>query len=657
MDPIGFPFGAGSGLSKSGVRSISTPEGNAPPETTKDTVSRSLREGVGYLTRIQKIGGHWAGKEYLGTSQTAFLILANSYLGIPGKEKENLDAANWLLGKQQPDGSFRDATGRESGALDLTCMAYLALKQAGVDPERVEMKRIRQYVESKGGIEQTNIMTKLILSKFGEYDALRIHMLPPAEIFLLPGTDRLFAKYLSSWTRTAVVPVIAMKEAAVREQADRNRVSEAIHNVWDKVAGRPAEERLKRWLLARQGKGGDWNGSFTITALSLMALKDLGLSTKDTVMQKGIAFLDTLKERGADTVEAKEFESEIWDTSLSVRALLRAGVPASDYRVQKARKFLESNQEREAIGDWTLGAPEAVPGGWPFQVGNSLYPDTDDTAEVVLALEEAGGDRKTTHALHRGIQWLLGMQNNDGGWGAFDRNNGSSLVSWASRKVHNLAGHGPFDTSYLLYDRSSPDVTAHVLEALGKSGFTLKDPPVAKTIEYLKRDQAAFGGWWGRWGVNYVYGTGSVLAALAQVGENMESGYIQKAVQWLESRQNPDGGWGEVMESYSDPSKAGVGPSTPSLTAISVLGLLEAGEVDSPAVKRGIEYLQKTQGKDGSWKDTSVIGVAVGPSLLKAFPSIYIDYGLVPNYVSLLALGAYHRLTRAIDEEKLQIVA
>ncbi|OGU00691.1 MAG: squalene--hopene cyclase, partial [Geobacteraceae bacterium GWC2_48_7] len=320
--------------------------------------------------------------------------------------------------------------------------------------------------------------------------------------------------------------------------------------------------------------------------------------------------------------------SPVWDTALAMVAMQEAGVPADHPALVKAAQWLLDLEVRRK-GDWQVKAPDLEPGGWAFEFLNDWYPDVDDSGFVMLAIKDIKvRDKKhKEQAIKRGIAWCLGMQSENGGWGAFDKDNTKHMLN----KI-------PFADLEALIDPPTADLTGRMLELMGNFGYDTTYPPAERALEFLKIEQEPEGPWWGRWGVNYIYGTWSVLCGLEAIGEDMTQPYIKRAVNWFKSKQNLDGGWGEVCESYFDRSLMGSGASTPSQTGWALLSLFAAGEADSSAAVRGIEYLIKTQKQDGTWDEDAFTGTG--------FPKFFmIKYHIYRNCFPLTALGKYRRLT------------
>ncbi|MCD6136093.1 squalene--hopene cyclase, partial [Candidatus Bipolaricaulota bacterium] len=388
---------------------------------------------------------------------------------------------------------------------------------------------------------------------------------------------------------------------------------------------RTAIRKAVRWIVERQEEDGSWGGIQPPWVYSLIALKALGRGMEDPVVRKG--YEGFYGEKGFsieedDTFRLQSCLSPVWDTGLAMIALEDAGLPADHPALVKAGEWL-LNEQIFAGGDWQVRC-NGRPGGWAFEFANDIYPDTDDSSVVMMALHRARLDEKRkTRALDRGLEWLLAMQSSNGGWGAFDRNNTKAFL----RQI-------PFADFGEMIDPPSVDVTAHIVELLGQLGYRAGFRPLDRALRYLKREQEPDGAWFGRWGVNLTYGIGYVLPALAAIGEDMSSPYVRRAIDWLIAHQNDDGGWGERIEGYVDEEWRGRGPSTPSQTAWALLGLIAAGEIDHPATLGGIQYLIDTQREDGGWDQPYFTGTG--------FPvDFMINYHLYRDVFPVMALGRY----------------
>jgi squalene-hopene/tetraprenyl-beta-curcumene cyclase len=383
------------------------------------------------------------------------------------------------------------------------------------------------------------------------------------------------------------------------------------------------------WILARQEADGCWGGIQPPWVYSLLALHLLGYPLEHPAVKAGLAGLDgfIIREKTEDgpVRRLEACQSPVWDTGLALTALLDAGVPADDQAVLRAADWL-LGEEIRVKGDWAVRRPNLPPGGWAFEFANDIYPDTDDSAEVIMALRRtAYPDRERLRAaLDRAVTWTTGMQSRDGGWGAFDADN-----------THTLANKLPFCDFGEVIDPPSADVTAHVVEMLAHEGKA-DELPARRGVAWLLKAQEPDGSWFGRWGANYIYGTGAVVPALIAAGTPASAEPIRRAVRWLEEHQNDDGGWGEDLRSYVDPAWIGRGTSTASQTAWALIALLAAGEERSPAVERGVRWLVDTQRPDGTWDEPEFTGTG--------FPGdFYINYHLYRLVFPITALGRYLR--------------
>ena len=392
-----------------------------------------------------------------------------------------------------------------------------------------------------------------------------------------------------------------------------------------KIAIRKAE----KWMLEHLEKSGGLGAIWPAIINSIFAMKCLGYSDDHPALANQLREIEKLVVYEEDKLYLQPCVSPAWDTAWAIIALHESGIPSTHPALQRAGEWLLSKEVRN-FGDWALKCKVEEPSGWYFQYANEFYPDTDDSAAVLMALQrislpEAAHKEK---AFLRGLRWIQAMQCDDGGWGAFDRNNNKAILN-----------HIPFADFNALLDPSTSDVTGRCLEFLGRIGFSKTYVNIRKAIEFLQKEQEKDGSWFGRWGANYIYGTWSVLAALLAVGEDMNKPHIKKASEWMKSVQNSDGGWGETIKSYDDPSLKAIGRSTPSQTAWALLTLFAAGEVKSTAVEKGIKFLLTGQKEDGSWDEVEF--TATG------FPKVfYLKYHMYRDYFPLFALGKYRNLTQ-----------
>ncbi|MEE9137010.1 MAG: squalene--hopene cyclase [candidate division NC10 bacterium] len=618
-------------------------------------VEKAIHRAQEYVLSIQHPLGYWVGELEADSTLTSEYLMLRRFLGRVDQDLER-KAANYLRAKQLPDGGWDLFPGSPSD-ISATVKAYFALKLVGHGPDEPFMAKARENILAKGGVTKANVFTKITLALFGQYDWRGIPAMP-IEIMLLPRQSYFNIYEVSYWSRTVIVPlcilmdlkpVCRIPEAAridelyvpSRAEADlRFPLSDQLIS-WknffigldrllpnlENWAPRPfrarARQRALAWTLTRMGPGG-LGGIYPAMANAVMALHTLGYSEDHPKMAEGWKEIELLGIEEADTFRMQPCFAPIWDTSLAMNALVESGLPGNHPALLNAAAWLVQGQILRR-GDWQVKRPNLPAGGWPFQFRNDFYPDTDDTAMVLMALKKVRLPDRTDirQVIKVGLGWFLGMQSESGGWGSFDADNTRFLLN-----------HIPFADHGALLDPPTEDLAGRGLETLGTYGETAAHPEAARALAFIKETQCADGSWYGRWGVNYIYGTWSVLRGLQAIGENMNAPYVRRAVRWLEEHQNVDGGWGETLLSYADPALAGKGESIPSQTAWALLGLLAAGEARSPAVARGIRYLVETQRPDGSWDDPRWNGTG--------FPRIFfLKYHLYPVYFPLWALGVY----------------
>jgi squalene-hopene/tetraprenyl-beta-curcumene cyclase len=400
--------------------------------------------------------------------------------------------------------------------------------------------------------------------------------------------------------------------------------------IWERFSPRPLRKRAieaaRRWLEERLVLPGGLGGIYPAIANSILAMRLLGYPDDHPLVLGQLKEIEALAVEDDDEIHYQPCPSPVWDTSLAVNALIESGLPADHIALKRAGEWMLDRQVL-VPGDWQVKRPWVQPGGWAFQYANDFYPDLDDTAMVLMALEKLQGleaDRVRL-AKERGLGWFLGMQGQDGGWGSFDADNDRLYLN-------NI----PFADHGALLDPSTEDLTGRGLELLGTFGYGTQFEPVQRALHFIRHIQRHDGPWFGRWGVNYIYGTWSVLRGLRAVGEDLRHEYVQRAVQWLERRQNADGGWGETCESYDRPELAGQGESIPSQTAWALLALFAAGRTRGPVVERGVQYLLATQQGNGAWDDPFWNGTG--------FPRVFmLKYHLYAKYFPLWALGVYRQ--------------
>jgi squalene-hopene/tetraprenyl-beta-curcumene cyclase len=658
-------------------------------ETRSSEAGVALGRACEHLLALQDEAGWWKGELQTNVTMDAEDMLLREFLGIRRAEETERSAA-WIRSQQRADGTWSNFHGGP-GELSTTIEAYWALRLAGDSAQEPHMRAAADFIRAGGGLEQARVFTHVWLALFGLWPWERVPALPP-EIVLLPRWVPLNIYDFACWARQTIVALsLVMAERPRRAlpfdlhelqgarplgaaAGARKPVALSAAGTWlarldralrlyERRPLRPlrrlALARAERWIVRRQEADGSWGGIQPPWVYSLMALHLAGYPLEHPVMRRGLEGLGRFmvedrdedghgaRPPGAPPGPSRRLEacqSPVWDTALALIALNDAGLPVEHPALERATEWL-LGEEVLARGDWAVARPRLAPGGWAFEFENDNYPDIDDTAEVALALlrvapasagqaEPPGGNGASPRgcrsdgaarlrgALERAVGWLEGMQSANGGWGAFDADNTRGLV----REL-------PFLDFGEVIDEPSADVTAHALELLAAVGRA--DTPGARAgLRWLIEQQEADGSWFGRWGVNYLYGVGAALPALVAMG--MESGdrCIRRAVRWLEDHQNEDGGWGEDPRSYDDPAWAGRGPSTASQTAWALLALHAVGEAQprSPALERGIAWLVSTQCRDGTWDEPQYTGTG--------FPSdYYINYHLYRLTFPIMALG------------------
>ena len=611
-----------------------------PPTPPRD-VRETLRRAVDQLISLQDPNGWWKGELETNVSIDAEDLLLREFLGVR-TEAQTVATARWIRSRQREDGTWANYHGGPAD-LSTTIEAYVALRLAGDSPEDDHLCRAADFIRTSGGIENSRVFTRIWLALFGLWPWTQIPVLPP-ELMFLPRFAPLNIYDFACWARQTVValtvvsahrPVqslgfdtdelrsggVAETRDSLRRWSGRFQALDRILHQYERHPIRPlrkvALRQSERWILKRQEADGSWGGIQPPWVYSLIALKLQGYDIDHPVMRAGLNGLDgfTIEDEAGRRIEA--CQSPVWDTALAVSALADAGLSPEDPTLLAAARYL-LGEEITSRGDWSIRRPKLEPSGWAFEFENDTYPDVDDTAEVVLALGRTA--EPTLGATARAVTWIKGMQCDDGGWAAFDVDNVQALM----REL-------PFSDFGELIDPSSADVTAHVLEML--AAVEPSSGVIERGVEWLLAAQEDDGSWFGRWGANYVYGTGAVLPGLAAAGLPLDHPAMRRAVSWLEDHQNLDGGWGEDLRSYRDVTYRGRGPSTASQTSWALLGLLAAGECTT-AVERGVEYLIETQDDDGSWEEPWFTGTGLPGDF-------YINYHLYRLVFPVMALGRY----------------
>lgn len=629
---------------------------DAPSTSTRlaaENLTAALKAGQEHLLELQSEQGWWKGELETNVSMDAEDVMLRHFLGIL-EAGRTAKTADWIRSRQLAEGGWATFYGGPTD-LSVTVEAYVALRLAGDQPDAEHMRRASEWVRSNGGIAASRVFTRIWMAVLGAWSWSDLPMVPP-EIMLLPGSVPLNIYDFACWARQTVVALsvvmsfrpavplpFALDELNPPDEPSRRggwKVTSAssagyllldrllhIYNMtpswfWpSRMIRRGALAKAERWILARQEADGLWGGIQPPVVYSIIALRLLGYSLEHPVLAAALRGLDsfTVEDDLGQRLEA--CQSPVWDTALAIIALSDTGMAGDDRAILKAADWL-LGEEIDVRGDWAERRRELPPGGWAFEFHNDNYPDIDDTAEVVLALRRVAQSARIDSACRRGVSWSVGMQSRSGGWGAFDVDNESSAVA----KL-------PFCDFGEVTDPPSADVTAHMIEMLAAEDYV--DPDVIRRgVDWLWSAQESDGSWFGRWGVNYVYGTGAAIPALLAAGVPRSDLRITAALDWLVKHQNPDGGWGEDLRSYVDGGWRGRGASTPSQTAWALLALLAAGEQRSLAVERGVEWLIDRQEPDGSWDEPYFTGTG--------FPwDFSINYHLYRIVWPLMALGRY----------------
>ena len=566
------------------------------------------------LLSLQHPDGWWKGELESNATMIAEHLFLLHFLGLRDAETDRL-LANELLARRRDDGTW--SIWFEGPAdLSVTVEAYTALKLAGVDAADAT----REYIRRSGGVAKTRIFTRAFLALIGQWPWRRLPHVP-VELNLLPADGPLSVYDFACWARQTMVALSVVealqpvRPSAIDLSEIGGRRTQSSHPPRLSRVRRHAVRVAERWVRERQEADGSWGGIQPPWVWSLVMLAALGHGFEDETFRRGLEGWEGFMVRDGDRLRPEACQSPVWDTALAVLALRAAGVPADDPRLQAAGDWL-LREEITVRGDWAIRRPQLSPGGWAFEFHNDLYPDVDDTAVVALALRELGlGDA----AVRRGLDWMVGMQSRSGGWGSFDPDN---EALWLYRL--------PICDFGKVTDEPTADVTAHALEALGQEdGY---ENSLAAGLDWLLAEQEGDGSWFGRWGVNHVYGTGAALPALEACGVQPEHPSIRRALAWLDSVQQPSGGFGEDIRSYDDPSWRGRGTATPSQTAWALLGYVSGGAAEALSTRRAAEYLLQVQRPDGDWDEQHYTGTG--------FPlDFMIRYHLYRLTFPLLALG------------------
>ncbi len=659
----------------------------------ENALEHGIEKAILWSRQQQHPEGYWVARLESNASMEAEWLLAYHLLGVTSDPKLN-DVLRGLRNQQRQDGSWGVYSGAEDGDLNATVEAYAALRVHGFPAEDENMRKAREFILSRGGVPATRVFTKIWLAMCGEWPWSGTPTLPP-EMIYFPLWFPFNLYNFASWARATIVPLTVLSarrptkpfppEARLDELFPEGRQRTDTRLPFPKKGGlvakalyfadrclsmyhgspiKPFRENAIRccleWILRRQEADGCWAGIQPPWIYALMALRNEGYPLDHPVLQRGWRCFDepwAVSEPEGTYLQA--CTSPVWDTLLTQVAFQDCGVSNEDGEFQRSLDWI-LGQQITADGDWKMKSPELQGGGWAFEYENDWYPDIDDAAVAMIVLARTRGrtdfeEKRRQEALDRATRWVVGMRSSNGAWAAFDKDNDERLVSLI-----------PFCDFGEALDPPSVDVTAHVVEALGYQGKGMEDPVVAAAVHYIRSEQEVDGSWFGRWGVNHIYGTGAVLPALATIGENMQADYIIKACDWLVARQNSDGGWGETCASYMDESLRGRGESTPSQTAWALLGLLAQGGSQGTyarSIKAGVTYLLEQQTAEGSWIEEAFTGTGFpgygkgartelsqgsntlpqGRELSRGF---MLRYHMYRHYFPLMALGRARSLSK-----------
>ncbi|WP_066811682.1 squalene--hopene cyclase [Sphingomonas asaccharolytica] len=623
-------------------------------------IDMAVDRAAAALTAAQRPDGHWVFELEADCTIPAEYVLLRHYLGEPVDEVLEAKIGRYLRRIQSPT---HDGWGLfHAGGFDVSASvkAYYALKMIGDDPQAPHMARARTAILAAGGAAAVNVFTRIQLALFGAGPWSTVPTMPP-ELILLPRWFPIHLSKMSYWARTVVVPLLvlgALKPVArnakgikvdelytgeavraATKAADPkwlwtkgfnalDRLLKAGDDLWPTKLRQRAIQACEAWVVERLNGEDGLGAIYPAMANSVMMFDLLGYAEDHPARVIARQSLENLLVVKKDEAYCQPCVSPVWDTALAAHAMLEVGGEANIASADAALDWLKPRQVLDIEGDWAEERPDVRPGGWAFQYNNAHYPDLDDTAVVVMAMDRAGtADRMP---IDRGVEWTVGLQSKNGGWGAFDADN-------AYDYLNNL----PFADHGALLDPPTADVSARCVSMLAQLGERRDSPRMGAAIDYLRREQEPEGSWFGRWGVNYIYGTWSVLCALNAAGFGPDEPMVARAAGWLNAIQNPDGGWGEDCDSY-DLDRTGhvPAPSTASQTAWALLGLMAAGEVDSQAVARGIDWLAANQDADGLWGQEYYTG--------GGFPRVfYLRYHGYPKYFPLWAMARYRNLKRS----------
>jgi len=626
-------------------------------------VEEATRKSQDYLMSIRKPEGHWVGELFVDVTLVADMVAYHHWAGDVDEQWQKR-AVNHIFEKQLEDGGWNIYHGGPA-EVNATIKAYLALKLAGIDPKDPRMLKAREMARHLGGPPRMNTFSKLYLALLGLWEWKYVPTIP-CEVLLIGKWFHVNFWEMSNWSRAMLVPLaiinhfkptrpcgVTLDELYAEGYHERDcqlprdpefftwrnfflRLDK-LHKfaeLWAQAGIHPFRRRALRkceeFMLERFEGSDGLAAIFPAMLNSVIALKALGYPDDSPILQREIRELKKLEHHTEDNMRIEPCFSPVWDTAIVSIALRESGVSEEDPRIKQATEWLIDNEIRFQ-GDWIHKNPVDVePSGWVFEYNNKWNPDVDDTAMVLMALRQTPTDnpQRRDESFRRGLTWMKAFQCKDGGWAAFDKDCTKSILE----KV-------PFADHNAMLDPECADITARILEVLGYEGYSLDHPQVRRGVDYLKRQQEEDGSWYGRWGVNYIYGTWQVLRGMRALKADMNEEWLQRGKEWLLSVQHEDGGWGERCNTYDDPVYKGQGPSTASQTAWAVMGLCAFDDPDLPAIKRGLQYLIDTQNEDGSWTEVETTGTG--------FPQVfYLRYDIYRNAWPLLAFATYRKICK-----------
>lgn len=639
-----------------GLRSV------RPAPYSKESVEATIERSQNYLLGRQYPEGYWWAELEANVTLTAEYVFLHKILGTDGPRAAQMAKIRTYLRKEQRDHGGWELFFGDGGELSTTIEAYFALKILGDSPDDPHMKKAREFILAKGGVTKARIFTKIHLALFGAFPWEGCPTMPPW-IMLLPDWFPFTIYELASWARSSTVPLLIVCDKKPVTKVPNGHVDElyvegrenanlAMPNpagtfslggafigvdktlkMMEKYNFSPRKEEAlalaEKWTIEHQDESGDWGGIIPAMLNSLLGLHCRGYKPDHPVMKKGLEAVDKFCIETDEDFHTQPCVSPVWDTGLMILAMLDSGMAPDHPALVKAGEWLIEKQIFRD-GDWKFKNKTGPQGGWAFEFWNDFFPDTDDTSVVIMALHrlKLKNEEDKTRRLKAATEWVLSMQCKGGGWGAFDVDNDMEILNEI-----------PYGDLKAMIDPPTADLTGHVLEMLGVTNYPAPQEKIDRAVAFIRKKQEHEGCWWGRWGVNYIYGTHMVICGLVALGLDPREAYIMHATQWLNSCQNEDGGWGETCLSYGNRNLMGQGKSTASQTAWAILGLIAGGEGKSECVRRGIEYLVTTQNDDGSWTEPEYTGTG--------FPNhFYMNYHFYRNYFPLMALGRFREFAK-----------